>query len=136
MTIFDFIQEITFNKTPWDNFTETDKKSFEPYMINRYLSMEPKYIEIVNYVQGLNIQDKEKIYKIYSGLIPKNKVYLKYVKGKKMEHNSELTMYISEYFNCSMQEAKDYIEILDKNIIQAALCSLGLDDKEIKKLLK
>ena len=136
MTIFDFIQEITFHKTPWVNFNETDKKSFDPYMINRYLSMEPNYIEIVNYVQGLNIQDKEKIYKIYSGLIPKNKLYIKYIKGKKMESNSELLTHIARYFNCSIREAKDYVEILDKSIIQAALCSLGLDDKEIKKLLK
>ena len=46
-TIFDFLNDLTFNKTPWSEQTASDRKKFQPYMINRWLSMNSDYLEIV-----------------------------------------------------------------------------------------
>ena len=51
-------------------------------MIHRYVSMNMDYIDIVNYVQKINPQNKKQIYTIYREMIPKKKVYLKYVKNE------------------------------------------------------
>ena len=50
-TIFDWLKEVSYNKSPWDSFSNEQKKSFEPYMINRFLSMNKEYIELINYIQ-------------------------------------------------------------------------------------
>ena len=83
MTIFDWLKEITYNKSKWESFTEEDEKSFEPYMIHRFLSMNPEYIEFVNLVQTFPYTDKEKTYNIYLYMIPKNNMFLKYIKSSK-----------------------------------------------------
>ncbi len=51
MTIFDWLKEITSNKSKWESFTEEEQSSFNPYMMHRLLSMNPEYIEFVNLVQ-------------------------------------------------------------------------------------
>jgi hypothetical protein len=50
-------------------------------MIHRFLSMNPEYIEFVNLVQTFPYTDKEKIYNIYLYMIPKKKMFLKYIKS-------------------------------------------------------
>ena len=43
-TLFDHLANITWKKKPWSELTESDQKSFTPYLINRWLSMNPDYI--------------------------------------------------------------------------------------------
>ena len=56
-SIFDFIKAIIDTKPSWESFTPEQQKQFNNYMIHRFLSMNPKYIEIVNYIQGLNVKE-------------------------------------------------------------------------------
>lgn len=133
---FDVLNYITYEKTPWASLTQEEIDSINPYLIHKYLSMYPDYLELVNYVQGLSLQDKEKIYKIYLSLIPKKKVWLKYIKSTTKGNSKELLSYVSRYYECSQREAKDYIKILDNTELEVTLSSMGIDEKEIKKLLK
>jgi hypothetical protein len=59
-TIFDLIKGIIDTKPSWDSLSPDKQKVFNGYMVNRILSMNSKYIEVVNYVQGLNIKDSKK----------------------------------------------------------------------------
>lgn len=136
MTIFDWLKEITYNKSKWESFTEEDKKSFEPYMIHRFLSMNPEYIEFVNLVQTFPYSDKEKIYSIYLYMIPKNNMFFKYIKSSKKKKQESLLKHIANYFECSFGEAEEYIDILRESGVKSILTSLGVGEKEIKKLLK
>jgi hypothetical protein len=135
-TIFDWVKSIIDTKPSWDSFNQEQQKLFNGFMINKILSMNPKYIDIVNYVQGLNIQDNRKIYEVYCWFIPQSKnTYSPFIKSKNKETiNDELLSKISQYFECSLNEAKEYISMLDKNIIKEILEKFGMDDKEIKKL--
>ena len=85
MTLFDWLEEITVKKTPSANFTEESWDSFNSYMVHRYLSMDINYVELVNYVQKISPQNKKQIYTIYREMIPKKKVWLKYVKPSKKQ---------------------------------------------------
>ena len=136
MTLFDWLNEITVSKRHWSEFSEKDKDEFNPYMINRFLSMDKDYIELVNFVQNIPYTEKEKYYNIYKDLIPTRKVWLKYVKSKIKGPNIELVSIIAEHFQVSQKEAKEYIEILGKDNLKLILNLRGIDDKEIKKLLK
>lgn len=136
MTIFDWLKEITYNKSKWESFTEEDKKSFEPYMIHRFLSMNPEYIEFVNLVQTFPYSDKEKIYSIYLYMIPKNNMFFKYIKSSKKKKQESLLKHIANYFECSFGEAEEYIDILRESGVKSILTKLGVEEKEQKKLLK
>ena len=136
MTIFDWLKEITYNKSKWESFTEEDRKSFEPYMIHRFLSMNPEYIEFVNLVQTFPYSDKEKTYNIYLYMIPKNNMFFKYIKSSKKKKQESLLKYIANYFECSFGEAEEYIDILRESGVKSILTKLGVEEKEQKKLLK
>ena len=51
MTIFDWINQMLVTKKHWNDFTEDEQKKFSPFIINRWLSMEPEFIEFVNVFQ-------------------------------------------------------------------------------------
>jgi hypothetical protein len=136
MKIFDWLNQITYEKQPWNSFTEEDKKSFEPYMIHRFLSMNPEYIEFVNLVQTFPYTDKEKIYNIYLYMIPKKKMFLKYIKSSTKKRQEKLLGYVASYYECSLGEANEYIDILRENGVKDILNKMGVDEKEQKKLLK
>jgi hypothetical protein len=69
-------------------------------------------------------------------MIPKRKVFLKYIGSKKKKPNVELAEYVAKYFNCSLGEADEYIDILRPYGVTGILYKMGIEDKEIKKLLK
>jgi hypothetical protein len=94
------------------------------------------YIEIVNYAQSIPQNDKEKIYQFYCDIIPKNNIWLKYIKSTKKKINEDVLKYISEYYMVSFGEAEDYIYILGKNGVESILQKYGIEEKQIKKLIK
>ena len=51
MNLFDWLNEVTYYKRPWSTFTDEDKTEFNTYMINRFISMNSSYIDIVNLIQ-------------------------------------------------------------------------------------
>ena len=54
-TIFDHIAGITSRKKEWSSLSDVDKKSFSPYIINRWLSMHPDLIETIDLLQRYTI---------------------------------------------------------------------------------
>jgi len=132
--IFDWIKEITYEKSPPSSFTEDDWGKFSPFLIHRFMSMFPDYIELVDYIQK-HQNTPQQIYTIYRELIPKKKAFSKYI-GAKSSTPSDLTKNISEYYECSIRDAKDYIELLNKEQLTDILTQQGIVDKELKQILK
>jgi hypothetical protein len=136
MTLFDWLKEITTNKTSWENFSEKDRESFNTFMINRYLSMNIDYIEIVNFVQKIPLTEKEKYYTLYCQMIPKKNVFLKYIKSNKKTKPQEVVEYVAKYYECSLGEADHYIDIIREPGVRNILWQMGIDQKEQDKLVK
>jgi hypothetical protein len=136
-TIFDWIKAVIDTKPSWETFSSEQQKQFNNYMIHRFLSMNPKYIEVVNYVQGLNIQDNKKLYEVYCFMIPQSKnTYSAYIKSNTKKALPEAAQHVAEYFECSVSEAEEYISLTDKKWLENILTTKGIDEKEIKKLIK
>ena len=83
--LFDHLNALTAEQDPnyFDKLTEEDIKSWSNFMINRFLSMKPEWVELIATLLPLTqtLQPKE-MYKLYISVIPKGKYYLKYIKGK------------------------------------------------------
>ena len=136
MTLFDWLKELTGKKRDWDSFSDKEKESFNPYMINRFLSMHQPFIELINYVQTIPYTNKEKYYRVYCNLLPKQNVWLKYIKPKMKQPNKKLLETIASLYEVSTKQAANWINILDKKYIKEALQKQGLQDNEIKELFK
>jgi len=142
-TIFDHLSNITEKKTAWGKLSEADQKSFSPYIINRWLSMSYDLIEFVDMFQQYTIGplDRKHVYQLYLDILPKKKIFAKYIKGKKSDkYENELVAFIAEHFQVSEKDAEEYINIwfeLDNGKeLESVLKLYGKTDSEIKKLLK
>lgn len=115
-TIFTIIGYLTFDKKPWDRLTDQEKKQFNPYMINRFLSMDLDLCYAVNEFQRLTLgkMEHKDIYNFYFHLIPNQRYYLKYVTGKKIASDEDIKI-LQNYFGISMREVEDYYNILMKD---------------------
>lgn len=134
--IFDWLKEINTNKSPVDSFTDSDWEVWNSYMIHRFLSQNEDFLELVNEVQSFPPQNKQQIYSIYVEYIPKNKKWSKYIKSKVKERNKDLIDHLKDHFQVSTREVKEYLTLLDNQYIVRILTNRGLEEKEIKKLLK
>lgn len=134
--VFDWLKEINTKKTHPNEFTNQDWDTWNSYMVHRFLSMNPDFTELVNEVQSLPPSNKKQIYSIYREYIPKNNKWSKYIKSSSKEFDKDLVLQLKKHFNVSAREIKDYLKILDKKEVQSILSKQGLEEKEIKKLLK
>ena len=138
-SIFDHLSGIKEKKTSWESLTDMDKKSFSPFIINRWLSMNLDLLPIINILQKytIGLLSPKEVYKLYLDFLPKKKTFDKYVKGKKEgKYNKELLQYLSKWYGVSYREVQDYLEILPKQEVLDILMKYGMTEKEAKKLLK
>ena len=135
-SLFDHLNQITKvqNQFYWDNLTESDKKSWSNYMINRFLSMKMEWTDFVNEIQKLKL-DSHMLYVVYSNVLPKSKQFLRYIKGKKQtNYNKQVIQKVSEYFEISQLESEDYLNLLSKEQIRELVSKYGYTDKELKQM--
>ena len=134
--IFDWLQHITLYKTPTSEFTDNDWEKFNSYMVHRFISMSPYYVEVADYAQSMLPTMKKEIYNFYREMIPKRKVWLQYIKSKTKNINKDLVEDIAKYYEVGTADATSYITVMTKEEISIVLSEMGKDNKEIKKLLK
>ena len=142
-TLFDHLNEVYFGqrKNYFSLLSDADKKTWSNYMVNRFLSMEESYIEIINYFQKYSsILKSENYYKLLISAIPKRKLYNKYIKGVSDEkYESWLLDIFSRYYEISSNESCEYIDLCKKSKegvdhIKLVCKKFGKTEKEIKKL--
>tara|TARA_R100001079_G_scaffold105093_1_gene72166 strand:- start:2399 stop:2818 length:420 start_codon:yes stop_codon:yes gene_type:complete len=139
MTIIDWMNQLLVHKKPWDEFSKDEQKKFSPFIINRWLSMDNEFIEIVNVFQKYSIGTLEprEVYKWYRSVLPSGKRFNKYIKGKRdKKYDKELVNIISNHFECSKLETKNHLKIIDKEELKSILEMYGKDKKTIKRLCK
>ncbi|MBC8427915.1 MAG: DNA polymerase clamp loader subunit A [Candidatus Pelagibacter sp.] len=139
MTIFNWIDQILVNKKSWEKFDESDHKTFSPFIINRWLSMDVDFLEIVNFFQkySIGLLKPKEVYKWYCDVLPKGKRFNKYIKGKKqVKYNNDLIEITCKHFETSKKECMEYIELMNKEQLTSLLELFGKNKKEIKTLLK
>ena len=88
MTPFDHIKNLHTKQRRWKDFNDEEKKQFNVFKINKTLSFNPKYLDIVNMVQnytGLNqILSQKEIFNLYLSY------WTSIAKKKGFEINNEL----------------------------------------------
>ena len=139
MTILDWINQILVNKKPWGSVEESEQKTFSPFIINRWLSMDEEFIEVVNYFQkyAIGTLEPREVYKWYSDFLPKGKRFNKYIKStNKKKYDPVLVDIACRHFECSKQQVGEYLELIHKEELREILGMYGTDKNQIKRMVK
>ena len=137
MTLFDWLNQILLHKKDWKDFSETEQKTFNTFMINRFLSMSEDFVDAVNICQEHTFQMEDKdVYNLYKNLIPKQKKFLRYIKGKKDKYPKKLLQFLAEHFQVSQREIIKYMSLLTKQDIEYLGKYYGKNKKQIKEMIK
>ena len=136
MNPFDHIKNLHTKQRTWNDFNDEEKKSFNIYIINKALSMNPNYLDIVNMVQRYtnNMLNPKEVFNLYFNLLPNKFRFYKWIKGTK-DKNKEKYQILAQHFKCSSREAKDYMELLDKKEVNKILKLYKNDNKTSKKAI-
>lgn len=126
-----------------DTLPVSDVRSYSTFMVNRWISMNPHYIEIVNQLQlyGSDISPRES-YLFYSQLIPKGKQYNKYIKSSKsVKYEDWLIDLIRTHFEVSRIDAIEYLHIFyasdkGKADLRSILEMYAIEPKKITKVFQ
>lgn len=142
--LFDHLKQITEVQNPnyFDSLDDASKKSFSNFMVHRFISMNPEWLDLISELQPYTeLLDAKSLYLAYIGLLPKGKTYLKYVKGKKDNDKYEdwLLELIVRYYECSVRVAKEYLYMLyqtqeGRENIKDICEKYGVAPEKIKKL--
>ena len=138
-TIFDLIGGVTDKKREWKKWSETDQKKFSTFIVNRWLSMRMELTELINELQMYTIGQlrPQETYKLYHDLLPNNKSFAKYVKGKSEDkYDKDLITQFAEHYQVSKLEATDYLDLMDKMQCERILIMYGYNESDKKRMLK
>ena len=121
MNPFEHVKNLHTKKRRWEDFNDEEKKSFNVFIINKTLSFNPNYLNIVNMVQnytGLNqVLSQKEVFNLYYSLLPTKFRFYRWIKEEKTIKEKEKAKYLAMHFKVSIREAYDYLKILDKKTI-------------------
>jgi clamp loader A subunit len=141
-TLFEHLNAVFTNqsKNYFDSLEDSDKKSFNVYMINRLVSMAPDFLEIAaQFARYFEVVGPRETYLFYSQALPKGKRFDKYIKADKSDkYEPWLIETVARFFSVSEAEAINYCQIFYQTPAGKAdlkrLCEkFGIDPKHIKK---
>ncbi len=135
MSIFTYVNDILYNKSGKSIEKKEMESDFQPYMIQRWLSMHSistaRILAISTNKLYKALDNSQQWYKLFLTTVPKSKYkkfrYIKKVKTDKYENKGEMEEAIELVANInkiSKREVRDYVE------------EYGLDLSDLKKRLK
>jgi len=140
-TLFDHVNQIrnVKNQEYFKGLSDQDKKSFNHYMICRFLSMDSRCIYEASYLSKIfDKMDSESFYKVCCALILPTK-FTPYIKSKNKKFHSRLLELVGKKYEISTTTSNEYCEMLISSGHEEELrqiCSnFGLTEKEIDKIV-
>jgi len=138
VSLFDHVNAtLTAGSSYFDNLSDGDRSSWNSYMVNRFISMNPDYVEVIASVQKYSPQLSPAIYfKLLQDILPRRKCYNRYIKSSTDKYDSKLIELLCREFEASSKQVKEYLKILTKENVKVILQKYALTPKEVKDILK
>lgn len=141
--LFDHINHIREVKSPdyYQSLTESEKNTFNKYMLLRVLSMDSDTIEEMSFISKYfqNIPN-DHFYKLLIDIVPKGRRFSKYIKKTTGNVNETILTCICDKFKIGQKDAIDYYKVFvtdekgTKELVNLVEC-FGYTEKEIEKML-
>lgn len=124
--LFDVLKDIKVSKQ--GNMLDVEGSEYESQYNNfialRFLSMNENLCPLVNEVNHLqDVLTKKEMYKLLIELIPETHSFDPFVKSKSEKYEYEAD--VAAYYECSMKEAREYIDIMGSEWAEKVHKSFG-----------
>jgi hypothetical protein len=125
----------------YDTLSDADRKSFNHFMILRFLSMDRSSIDSISSISKYqSIIPSRNFYTLCTAVTNKTNSYFPYIKSSSKSFDSKLIELISKKFEVSLSESKEYCQIYMKdengiNELRSICKGYGLTDKEVDQIL-
>ena len=120
MNIIDILSLLENKQFEWNELAEDVQKSYDQFMINRFVSSKIQYVNVLAEVARYRMSN-EQHYNLVKDLIAKQKHYFNYKAYKKAKDNSldDLLIFaIKKELEVGKREAESYIEFLSETDIK------------------
>jgi hypothetical protein len=120
--IIDILSAMTWQKIDLDFDDEVIKKTYDQYMINRWISMEEELFFIAEMMSTIKNLTDAQHFDLLKSVLPRAKFFNYGVYMKKAKDVTEKDKrYIAHYFEIGISEAEDYIRQMDQSEIDDVL---------------
>lgn len=135
--LFDHLNHIRMVQDPnyFELLEEGDKKSWDSYMICKFLSMQQDIVEWVNEIQRYQSLEPKYFYQLCIAIVPKQKGFFPFVKSSK-KYPKKVLEILTLYFQECSRNVREYLDFIPAEEIVAIIKKYGYTDKEIEKLFK
>lgn len=135
--LFDHLNHIRMVQDPnyFDTLDEGDKKSWDSYMICKFLSMQQDIVELVNEIQQYQTLEPKYFYKLCISIVPKQKAFFPFVKSSK-KYPKKILEILTLYFQDCSRNVREYLDFIPAEEVVFIIKKYGYSDKEIEKLFK
>lgn len=132
-SIFDHAKSLCTDKTPWSSLSEEDQKSWNTFMENKILSMNPDNLEVVDLIQMHSNMPPHAVHAFYCSILPKG---YRFIPLLKKGGNLEQIKAIAAYYNISRREAREYLRWLPSKLIEWIEHNYNQEPYEATKIKK
>ena len=120
MDLFEYLGGITEKKIPFNEKDDAMVKGYNPFIVNRFVSMCESFLMLVNEINKYPELTKKTHYNFYLSSLPKRKQYFKYIKKAK-DLSEEEIKYVADYFDVTPREARSHIQVLSEDDIKTII---------------
>lgn len=123
MVLFDILKDINLNKSFSLHNQEDFEKTYNSFMINRFLSMNPETVFEAEMLNSIKHTPKKYQYLFLSTMIESKNRYLKYIKQDKESEDAKLLKCVSDYYYVSEEKARELLKTIseeEKEMIKQA----------------
>lgn len=108
--LFEYLNDITFGKKGDLAKIDYEMKSWNSYMILKYLSQDSGYTSLINIFNSYSdTLTPQQLYKSLLVILPRSKKFLKYPKLKEQIYKDEEIEILKKYFDCSRNDVLEYL---------------------------
>ena len=120
MELFDYLKSLTERNEFVDFDNEEVRKGYQPFMINRFISMAEVFTQVVNEINRFSDIPKETHFRFFFSVLPKRRQFFKYIKKPK-DLSQDEKLVIAKYFEVGLTDAERYINMLSEEEIKEIL---------------
>ena len=115
-TLFDHLKNLTSNKVPW-NDEPGMMKSYNQYMINKFVSMDDRFLMIVDVLNQMQDLPDKIHYDMLFNYLPKEYVHFAYIGNKNKKAEMDKIKIVASYYRVPLTEAEDFMSMIPEEIL-------------------
>lgn len=135
MELFEYLSALTESKIPFNSKDDAMVKGYNPFIINRFISMNESFVLLANEINKYPDLSKETHYNFFYNSLPKRKLYFNYIKKEK-DLTEEEVNYVANYFEITPNEARGHIRLLSEDDIESIVSKYKYGQTKSKKIQK